>query len=60
MDFDFFFFVFYLSSFIFKENQEDNSSEKIVLVEEELDGVYRDGIGNLEDSLRLVLIDEEC
>ena len=39
MDFDFFFFVFDLSSFIFKENQEDNSSEKIVLVEEELDGV---------------------
>ena len=48
-----------VSSFIFKENQvlivEDNPSEKIVIVEEELDG-----IGNLEDLLKLVLIYEEC
>ena len=32
--------------------EEDNPSEKVVIVEEELDG-----IGNLEDLLRLVFID---
>ena len=55
---------FYISSFIFKGNhaliQEDNPSEKIIIVEEELDGNDRDDIGNLEDLLRLVLINEEC
>ena len=33
-------------------------SEKVVIVEEELDGI--DGIENLENLARLVLIDEEC
>ena len=35
--------------------EEDNPSEKVVIVEEELDG-----IGNLEDLLRLVFIDKGC
>ena len=47
------------SSFIFKKNhvsieEEDNPSEKVVIVEEETDG-----IGNLEDLSRLVFIDKE-
>ena len=49
---------------MFKEDhvltEENNPSEKIVLVEEELDGIDRDDIVNLEDLLRLVLINEEC
>ena len=55
--------IFYVSSFIFKENhiliEEDNPSEKIVIVEEELDSIDRDGNGNLEDLQRLVLINED-
>ena len=39
--------------------EEDNASEKVVIVGEELDDIARDGIGNLEDLLRLVLINEE-
>ena len=38
---------------------EDKTSEKIVIVEEQLDGIDRDGTGNLEDLLKLVLINEE-
>ena len=38
----------------------DNSSEKVVIVEEELDGIDINDIGNLEDSPSFVLIDEEC
>ena len=30
------------------------------MVQEELDGIDRDDIGNLEDPIRIVLIDEEC
>ena len=52
----------YVFSFIFKENhvllKEDSPSEKIVIVEEELDGIDKDDIRNLEDLL--VLINEEC
>ena len=33
---------------------DDNPSDKIAIVEEELDGIDRDDIGNLEDLLRLV------
>ena len=55
---------FDVSSFIFKKShvliEEDSPSEKIVIVEEELDGIDRDDVGNLEDLLRLVLISEEC
>ena len=48
------------SSVIFKEipvfiEEEDNHSDKVVIVEEELDG-----IGNLVDLPRLVFIHEEC
>ena len=42
------------SSFTFKENhvfieEEDNPSDKIVIAEEELDGIDINGIGNLVD-----------
>ena len=33
---------------------------KVIILEEEFDGIYRDGNENLEDLLRLVLIDGEC
>ena len=53
-----------LACFIFLKNhgfvQEDSPLEKVVIVEEELDGIDIDDIGNLEDSFRLVFIDEEC
>ena len=39
--------------------EEDNPSENAVIVGEELDDIARDGIGNLQDLLRLVLINEE-
>ena len=50
------------SSFIFKVNhvfneKEDNLSEKIVIDEEKLDGIDRDGIGKLEDLPTIVFID---
>ena len=35
------------------------SSEKIVIVKEEVDGIDTDDIGNLEDLLRMVFIHEE-
>ena len=42
-------------SFIFKENlvliEKDNPSEKIVVVEKELDGIDGDDLGNLVESL---------
>ena len=40
--------------------EEDNPFEKIVLIEEELDGIDRDDIVNLGDLLILVHINEEC
>ena len=48
------------SCFIFKENhvfieEEDKPSEKVIIVEGELDG-----IGNLEDLPTLVFINKEC
>ena len=55
---------FHLSSSIFNEIhvliEEGNPSEKIVIVEDELDGIDGDDIWNLKDLLRLVLINEEC
>ena len=52
------------SSFIFKENylfiEEDNRSDKVVMIEEELDGIDRDGIGILVDLPRILFVDEEC
>ena len=47
---------FDITGFIFKEIQEDNPSENIVVVEEKLDAIDRDGIGKLHDLLRLVFI----
>ena len=53
--------------FILKKNlknhcfiQEGNPSEKVIIVEEELDDTDIDDIGNLEDSPRLVFIHEKC
>ena len=52
------------SSFIFTENhveshifieEEDNSSNKVVTVVQELDGIDIDGIGNLVDLPRVML-----
>ena len=40
--------------------EEDNHSKKVVIVEEGLDGIDIDDIGNLEDLPSLVLIDAEC
>ena len=40
--------------------QEGNPSGKVVIVEEELDGIDKGDIRNLEDSPRLVFINEEC
>ena len=40
--------------------EKDNPSEKNFIVEEELDRIDGDDIGNLEDLLRLVLINEKC
>ena len=50
------------SSLFFKENhvlmeEEDKPSDKVVMVEEELDGIDMGGIGNL---VEILLIDEEC
>ena len=52
-------------SSVFKENhvfieEKDNLSVKAVMVEEELDDIDMDGIGNLADLPRLMLIDEQC
>ena len=52
-------------SSVFKENhvfieEKDNPSDKVVMVEEELDDIDMDGIGNLVDLPRLMLIDEQC
>ena len=54
----------YFSNIIFKNItvslKKSKSSEKIVIVEEELDCIDTDDIGHLEDSPRLVFINEEC
>ena len=53
------------SSFTFKENhvfieEEDNPSDKVVMVKEELDVIDIDGIRNLVDLPRLLFNDEKC
>ena len=50
---------FYFSSFIFKEFEKHNPLEAIVIVKEELGSIDVDDIGNLEDLLRIVFINEE-
>ena len=56
--------MFYVSSVIFKNItvslKRSNSSEKNVIVGEELNCIDIDDIGNLKDSPRLVFINEEC
>ena len=53
------------SSSIFKENyiffeEEDDPSDIVVIVQEKLDDIDIDGIGNLVDLPRLMFIEEEC
>ena len=52
----------YFSSFILNHGfvDKDNPSEKVVILEEELNRVDIDDIGNLEGLPRFVFIDEEC
>ena len=56
--------MFDLSSISFKNItvslKKSSSSGKNVIVEEELDCIDTYNIGNLEDSARLVFINEEC
>ena len=40
-------------------NRVFNQAEKIVIIKEELDGIDRDDIGDLEDLLRIVFILEK-
>ena len=40
--------------------EEDNPSDKVIMVEEELDGIDIKGIENSVDLPRLMFIDEEC
>ena len=52
------------SDFIFKANHvfienKDNISEKVVIDDEELDGIDIDGVGNLKDLPRILFIDYE-
>ena len=57
-------FCFSVFFFFFSKNhgfiQEGNPSEKNVIVEEELNGIDADDIADLQDSPRLVFMDEEC
>ena len=46
--------------FCFQRKSRFNLSRKVVIVEEEVDDIYMVGIGNLEDLLEFMLIDEEC
>ena len=56
--------LLYFSSFIFNENEvinkEKDLSQKAVIVEEDLEDIDIDDIGNLEDLPRLVFINEDC
>ena len=57
--------MYYFSSFILNHPnhgfiEEDYPSEKVVIVEEELNRVDINDIGNLENLIRFVFIDEEC
>ena len=54
-----------MSKFIFEENhvfieEETPQSNKVVTVEEEVDGIDIDGIANLMDLPGLMFIDGEC
>ena len=58
------FWLAWFFSFHFQKShafiEENNPSEENDIVEEGIDGIDIDEIGNLEDSPRLVFIDEEC
>ena len=61
----FIFLVFLVIFLIFKKNitlsfEKATLQKNFVIVEEELDGINIDGIGNLKDSPRFASIDEEC
>ena len=53
--------MFYFSSFVLNYGfiEENNPSEKVVIVEEELNRVDIDDIGNLENLPRFVFMGEE-
>ena len=53
------------SSFNFKQNhvfivEEDSSSDKVVIIDEKLDGIDTDFIRNLAVLLRLMFSNEKC
>ena len=55
--------LFHFSSIIFKKTTVSltvKPSEKNIIIEEELDCIDIGDIGNVDDSPRLVSIDEEC
>ena len=61
----FIFLVFLVIFLIFKKNitlsfEKATLQKNFVIVEEELDGINIDGIGNLKDSPRFASSDEEC
>ena len=53
-------YVFFYLCFQRKSRFQWRRKQKAVIVEEEQGCIDIDNIGNLEDSLRLVFIDEEC
>ena len=59
-DIDFFYFLFLFSKKNHGFIEEDNPSEKVVTVEEKLNFVDLDDIGDFGGLPRLVFIDEEC
>ena len=58
-DIDFFFMFLVLFSKKIKFSMKKTSLQKTVVVEEDLGGIDRNGIGNLDDLLKLVLINKE-
>ena len=58
-DNDYVLFIFSKKNHVFIE-EEDNPSEKVVIVEEEMTGINVDGSENLEDLPKLLFTDEEC
>ena len=59
-DIDFFFMFLVLFSKQIKFSMKKTTLQKNVIVEEELDGIGRNGIGNLDDLLKLMLINQDC
>ena len=52
--------MFHFFSIIYYGFVKKTTLQKNVILEKELDCIDRDDIGNLEDSPRLLFIDEEC